>query len=143
MGHTILVTDEDGKTRYVKETHDSRTKQADAAACDINNVMRKFERTGQLTHINEVLPRYGDFSNVPTYHEALNQINELEREFMSLPPELRHQFNHNPQELVDYLSDPQNLDNVIKLGLAPDPRDGDREDQVEAAPEEASETPPA
>ncbi len=44
-------------------TRASRTQQSFRDECDINNILRKFNVTGQLP-IGSVQPQYGDFSGI-------------------------------------------------------------------------------
>ena len=48
----------------------SRTQQSFRDECDINNILRKFNVTGQLP-IGSVQPQYGDFSGITDYQSAL------------------------------------------------------------------------
>ena len=42
----------------------SLTKQSFQNECNINSIMKKWEKTGLLPHSRSSQPRYGDFSNV-------------------------------------------------------------------------------
>ena len=95
----------------------SRTKQAFAEECDINQIMLKYKNTGLLTHVNNAQAQYGDFSNVPDYHTALNQIQSAQDSFLALPAHIRAKFNNDPQDLIQYLNDETNYDDALKLGL--------------------------
>lgn len=84
--------------------------------CDINTILEKYGITGQLPQTT-ITPQYGDFSGVSDYHTALNTINSTMEEFMSLPAKLRARFNHDPNELVNFLFDEANRSEAIQLGL--------------------------
>lgn len=103
------------------QTHpvgESRTIQSDAQETDINFIVAKYNRTGQITHIANAMPQYGDFTNVGDYKEALDQVNAAQQQFMDLPSETRTRFNNDPGELIDFMSDPANTEEAIELGLA-------------------------
>lgn len=110
------------------------TQQHMADECDINKILEKFGVTGQLP-VSNVSPQYGDFSGVTDYHSALNQIANMESDFMALPAALRVRFGHDPAELLAFLENPQNREEAIQLGLI----DG----QPVAEPVVSSETPKA
>jgi phage internal scaffolding protein len=88
--------------------------------CDINNILRQFNITGQLPE-NTLSPRYGDFTGISDYHSALNQVIAAEDEFMSLPAQLRARFDNDPAKLIDFLDNQENKDEAIKLGLVNPP----------------------
>jgi len=88
--------------------------------CDINNILRQFNITGILPE-HALSPRYGDFTGVTDYHSALNQVIAAEDEFMSLPAETRARFDNDPALLIEFLDNPQNKNEAIKLGLVNKP----------------------
>lgn len=96
---------------------------------DINVLMRRFGVTGQLP-VAAVQPFYGDFSEAVDYQSALDLIREANASFDALPSEVRRRFGQDPARLMEFLQDPDNRDEAIKLGL------------IEAPPSVAS-TPPA
>lgn len=85
--------------------------------CDINCVVSRYLRKDPTLDIQEKKPVYGDFSKVMSYEDAKQAVIEAERNFMSLPPEVRRRFNDNPAELLKFVDDDRNLDEAIKLGL--------------------------
>jgi len=94
----------------------TRTQQHFKDETDINNILRMFNITGQLPK-KALTPQYGDFSGVLDYHTALNAVIAAEDEFMTLPAQLRARFDNDPQELVEFLNNPNNLDEAQSLGL--------------------------
>lgn len=98
----------------------SRTQQHFKDETDINNILRQFNVTGLLPQ-KAMSPRYGDFTGVGDYQTALNQVIAAEGEFMTLPAQLRAKFNNDPQELIEFLNNPENIDEARKLGLVNKP----------------------
>ena len=94
----------------------SRTKQSFRDECDINNILRKFNVTGQLP-IGSVQPEYGDFSGVTDYQSALNAVMAAQDSFLQLPAKVRSKFNNDPALFVDFASDEANKDEMKALGL--------------------------
>jgi len=94
----------------------TRTQQHFKDETDINNILRQFNITGQLP-TKPMSPRYGDFTGIGDYHAALNQVIAAEGEFMTLPAQLRARFDNDPQELIEFLNNPENKDEAVKLGL--------------------------
>jgi len=116
----------------------SRTKQSFRDECDINFIMDKWKRTGEIpaASVGKMRPKYGDFSNPNDYMEACNRVLDANEAFASLPAFLRDRFANEPANLIAFLSDSNNQDEAIKLGLAQAPvPEGD-------APEIDAEAPP-
>ena len=121
----------------------SRTKQEFAKDADINNIMAKYIKTG-LVPVSTRQPTYGDFSDGGDFRSILDRVMAAEEDFQSLPSDLRSQFNNNPAELLDFLSDPANQQEAIDLGIIPgettqDPVCEEPENPLTTASEEASE----
>lgn len=100
----------------LNEFSPSLTKQADMKEADVNFIMKKYEKTGLLPTIQGV-PQYGDFSQVTNYHEAILQIQEAHEAFEALPAKLRLRFGNDPGEFVEWIDNPANQQEAIKLGL--------------------------
>jgi len=94
----------------------TRTQQHFKDETDINNILRQFNITGLLPK-KALTPQYGDFSGIYDYHSALNAVIAAEDDFMTLPATLRARFDNDPQELIEFLNNPENKDEALKLGL--------------------------
>lgn len=92
------------------------------AECDVNNIMRKFMSTGQINHLSGKTGTYGDFSEIPDYQGALETVLRAEKSFETLPSKIRARFQNDPQQLIEYLADPENTEESIKLGLRIKPK---------------------
>lgn len=95
----------------------SLTKQSMSAECDVNNIMKKFIRTGAVSHMNRYGGRYADVSPL-TFHEAMNVVREGEELFDALPARLRRRFRNSPEEFLAYVQNPANVAEMVELGLA-------------------------
>lgn len=100
-----------------------RTKQSFKAQCDVNNIIKKYDKTGLLAHVNTMKAQYGDFSKVGDFREALDKMAKAEEAFMEMPPKLRKRFRNDPMEMVAFLSDKANKAEAIELGLVEKPKD--------------------
>jgi phage internal scaffolding protein len=98
--------------------------------CDVNNILRQFNVTGLLPE-SPLSPRYGDFTGIGDYHSALNAVIAAEDEFMALPANIRARFDNDPENLINFLDNPANKDEAIKLGLV-DQKLIENEQKVEA-----------
>lgn len=98
---------------------DYQVQQHMAAACDINNIMANYVATGELTHINGAAATYGDFSEVLDYREGLHQIQAAGEMFMELPAKVRDRFDNDPAKFLDFATNPDNIEDMRSMGLAP------------------------
>jgi len=83
-------------------TAPSMTKQSEAAACDVNNIIRKYDRTGVLTHLQQAQAVYADVSEIGSYLEAVQTVESAHSRFYELPSGLRAHFSNDPAEFVDW-----------------------------------------
>lgn len=97
---------------------ESMTQQSDADECDINVIMKKYGPGGQLPQVIGK-PLYGDFSEALEYRDAVEMIRAADEAFQEIPAKIRARFNNDPQEFIEWATDPENLDEVRKAGLAP------------------------
>lgn len=95
---------------------DSRTKQADALASDINNIMDRFVTHGQIPETG-ANPTYGDFSQIGDLHSAMNRVQAAQDDFDALPSSVRRATNNDPGEFLDMVYDPDRRGELEKLGL--------------------------
>lgn len=104
----------------------TRTKQEMAAACDINNIMKRFNETGSIDHLSITPPMNGDFTSSGDYRALLHRAMLAEKTFAALPSRLRNRFGQDPGQLMDFMNDPANEEEAFALGLikrVPDPVD--------------------
>lgn len=85
--------------------------------CDIGSIMKRFNATGLVTHVNTYKPQYGDFTSVGDYHSAMNAVIEANEYFHSLPASFRERFGQDPKVFFEYLQDPANLKELQDLGI--------------------------
>lgn len=108
----------------VKTVNDlpSKTIQSDKDGCDVNLILKKFRTTGVMTNLAQRTPLSGDFSQTHSYHDAMNAILAAQESFQALPAGLRKRFSNDPGQFVNFLDDPSNLPEAIRLGLVSDPQ---------------------
>ena len=95
---------------------EGRTKQSFTDDCDINKILERFSRTGQLP---ESKPKqYGDFTNVPDYVTAFNIVSKAQEQFYGLDAKVRAKFDNDPESFLEFATKPSNIDEMVKLGLA-------------------------
>jgi len=96
-------------------------KQSFQAECDINNIMKKYQNTGVIEHVQKTQGAYGDFSTHTDYHDSVNRVNAANEAFLQLPSKVRKAFDNNPGNMLAFLDDPANYDEAVRLGLVKSP----------------------
>lgn len=94
----------------------SLTQQQFKEDVDINVLLERFKVTGQMPQ-GVRLPTYGDFSAVTDFRSAQDAILKAKNAFMELPASVRAKFDNDPQKLLEFVSDPANKEEAIKMGL--------------------------
>lgn len=95
----------------------SLTHQSFADECNYNNVLAKWENSGLITHINPNSPVYADVSDLGDYQSALELIRSAQSSFDALPSSVRDRFNNDPAKLLEFVQDPKNEAEALRLGL--------------------------
>lgn len=100
--------------------HEDKAVQDQKEDADINVLVQRFGLTGHMPEA-QAIPFWGDFSEVGTFQEALQQLQEAEDHFNALPATVRARFQNNPAELIDFVRNDQNREEAISIGLLPKP----------------------
>lgn len=100
--------------------HPHLTIQSAREETDINFIVKKFGLTGQFKPPAR-LPSYGDFTGVEDFHSAMNAIRTAEEGFMDLPSNIRTRFGNDPQLYLEFVTNPENKEEMYKMGLAKRP----------------------
>lgn len=95
--------------------------------CDINKLCDNYIRTGEyypgILARKLRCPIFGDFNPAQQTLENVLSIQRRSLEsFDMLPPEIRERFNNDPRKFFDFVTDVNNQDEIIKMGLATDTR---------------------
>ena len=98
-------------------TGQSMTRQSHKQECDINNIVKRFNKDGHINHLNKHGESYDDVSGAD-YRLWMNKLVSAREMFEELPSETRSQFGNNPAMFLDYVQNPDNADQLVKMGLA-------------------------
>lgn len=127
----------------------SRTHSSFGKDADINTIMTRYKKTGYFVDPNSVnlhrVARFDDYSDIPEFSEVCNRVIQAEADFMRLPATTRALFGNQVSNVVEFVSDPKNIEQSIELGLIPaDARISKSSKSVEkgAAPEVPPTAPP-
>lgn len=95
----------------------SLTVQSDAADADINIIVQRFG-IGAVMPTDMDLSRFVNLEDaVVDYRTALDYVRAGAAEFMRMPADVRTRFGNDPQQFMDFVHDPKNGDELVKLGL--------------------------
>lgn len=97
----------------------SMTQQSQAEEADINTIVKRFGLGGTVP-LNPRLPILSDFDEIFDFKTAQDAVALANSRFMSMPANIRSEFQNDPQLFVEYCSNPDNLPELRKLGLAPE-----------------------
>lgn len=114
----------DNRDENTGEILPSMTRQSEMEACDIHNILKQFSQVGfeELVRQNAAKGQYADLTSLPDYQEALDTVLGAQAAFAALPSQVRERFQNDPARFVEFLADPANQDEAIRLGLAEDTR---------------------
>lgn len=102
----------------------SKTVQSEKHASDINNIMARAHKTGQLPVLMG-RPEIQPLPDGQTYQDALNKVIHAQQTFEQLPSEIRTVFDNDPKMMLHALeqsaSDPKVKENLQQLGLLDTP----------------------
>lgn len=95
---------------------ESVTQQQFKDDADINVIVKRFGLTGEMPQFNR-MPQSGDFTDVSDFHSAMNLVRQAQQGFMEFPAAIRSEFSNDPGRMLAFLSDPDNRDKAVQMGL--------------------------
>lgn len=101
----------------------SLTQQEYKEECDVNNVIRRYQLTGDVNLFNRTEGQYIDVSDVKDFQESMNIVRQAQQTFEALPAKVRAELANNPENLLKLVEQVEQGDEIaskiaIKLGLA-------------------------
>ena len=106
-----------------KSSVPSMTQQQFKDEADINYIVSIYDSSGVMPTFHgdgqPAQPVFGDFASLPdNAQEMYNRMIEAKNNFDSLPLEVRKRFNYDPAAFLDFVDNPENLDELVAMGLA-------------------------
>lgn len=99
------------------------TKQEFIAQCDINNIIKEFTLTGQVSHISAKAAQ-GAFLDLPEpmdLQQSLAIVERAQGAFDQLPAKVRERFGNDPVQFMEFMNNPANREEAGQLGLLKTP----------------------
>ena len=100
----------------------SMTRQEFKDECDINQIMRRYYKTGVISHVNKYQGVYGDCP-ASDFTEAVALVERAEGMFSELPAHVRKRFENDPAQFLAFVEDESNREEAVLLGLIEVPAD--------------------
>lgn len=92
-----------------------KTDQSGSKDADINNIVATYHKTGVFPEKGHEL--FADVSDAPSYQDAMQTIINAENAFMALDAKTRKRFDNDAAQMLNFLHDPENRAEAIKLGM--------------------------
>ena len=127
------------KMRVAIATGDGLTEQNHKDETDINKIVRKYNKTGLIDHLNQFEKQYADMTGYD-YQDAMNTIAAANTMFEGLPSAIRNRFDNDPAKFINFVDDENNANELVKMGLAKSPDQVTLVDEGAKAPVEAAKT---
>jgi hypothetical protein len=94
-----------------------RTDQSFKEMVNINNIMSKYKKTGELPNFKTKTPQYIDETKIPSFLEAHSIVQKAKELFYELPSQVRKALDNNPANLEHALQDKDLQPLFVKHGL--------------------------
>lgn len=109
---------------------ESKVQEQFADACQTDTIIRKYNTMGVNPFIAAGVSQYLDTTQIPDFVCAQNAQIKVKEYFEGLPSDVRLEFNNDPMQFAEVVSDPRNADYLREIGiLAPLPSDEEGKEQ--------------
>lgn len=108
---------------------ESKVQEQFADACQTDTIIRKYNMMGVNPFIASGGSQYLDTTQIPSFVAAQNAQVKVKEYFEGLPSDIRLEFNNDPMQFAEVVSDPRNAEYLREIGvLAPLPaeQEGDK-----------------
>ena len=105
---------------YHRAGGEMMTEQSHKDACDIHTIMRRYEKTGVIDHVNARGAEYGNYVGAPDFKEAMDYIANAHSLFESVPAHIRDQFDNDAGKYLEFMTNEDNIDAIKEFGLPTD-----------------------
>ncbi len=122
---------------HIKFPKESMTEQAHAEEVDINVILKRAMRGEHSDYIKDYAGRYGEATSMD-FLAANIIVANANQMFDALPSEIRNRFQNKPEDFIDFVNDPANIDEMVRLKLAnrPEEKEPPKEPPVQPTPPE-------
>ena len=94
--------------------------QAEAAACDMDNILRRFAN-GDISVLSQSQGVYADFAGAPMHFtDALNMVRSVEDAFSQLPADEREKYDNDWVKYGASIVNPSSVEPAVDPAVEPD-----------------------
>ena len=123
---------------------ESKVQEQFADACQTDTIIRKYNMMGVNPFIASGSSQYLDTTQIPDFVCAQNAQVKVKEFFDGLPADIRLEFNNDPMQFAEVVSDPKNAEYLREIGvLAPLPAEQEGEKQPAPSGDNSEKAPPA
>lgn len=112
---------------------ESKVQEQFADACQTDTIIRKYNMMGINPFIASGGSQYLDTTQIPSFVAAQNAQSKVKEYFEGLPSDIRLEFNNDPMEFAEVVSDPRNADYLREIGVLA-PLSAEQEGEKQSAP---------
>lgn len=108
---------------------ESKVQEQFADACQTDTIIRKYNMMGVNPFIAAGNSQYLDTTQIPSFVAAQNAQIRVKEYFEGLPSDIRLEFNNDPIQFAEVVSDPRNADYLREIGVLeplPAAQEGDK-----------------
>ena len=107
-----------GKVLKVVSYHgkESKVDESQKGLTDVHALLEPAIKRGLLRHATTFTDEYDDIPSID-YQEALTTVTKADQMFSELPGKMKHRFNNNPKEFLEFVQNPDNAPELQKLGM--------------------------
>lgn len=87
--------------------------------CDVNTIIERGKKTGQVNHIAKIQGQFADVSEISDLHSSMIKMQHATEAFNKLPLKIKRRFDYDMKQLLSFLDNPQNRNEAIELGIIP------------------------
>jgi hypothetical protein len=92
------------------------TEQAHKHECDVNHIVKKYDKHGLISHVSKFEAKFGDLSGTD-FKSMYDKVTNAISMFQELPSGIRNRFDNSPAELLRFMDNPDNREEAIDLGI--------------------------
>lgn len=93
-----------------------RTEQNHKGSVDINEIVSKAGGVDRIAATQNILAMSFDTNPYNNFEEMMILVAKGEESFMSLPAQVRDEFDNSPAKYMDFVTNPENKDALIERG---------------------------
>lgn len=112
---------------------ESKVQEQFADACQTDTIIRKYNMMGVNPFIASGDSQYLDTTEIPSFVVAQNAQVKVKEYFDGLPSDIRLEFNNDPMQFAEVVSDPRNADYLREIGVL-EPLPAEQEGEKHPAP---------